>query len=214
MGENREGGGGRGRTGPRPMPSDREARRRVDAIFRQWRTERPDIDPAPVHIYGLIGRIQMQSTAFIDEALQPFGLVRGTFDVLTALRRAGAPYCLTPKALAESLLLSGAGLNSRINKLEAQRYVARLPEPSDRRTIRVQLTALGETVINQAIPVVFDAQWARLKPLGAEAIGRLVEGLQLFADAVDAQTAGIPPDERSDARAEPGPEEPRGGSSL
>ncbi len=80
-------------------------REQVDAIFAQWQTERPDIDPSPVHIYGLIGRIQMQCTALIDEALAPFELTRGTYDVLTALRRAGAPYSLSPKQIAQSLLL-------------------------------------------------------------------------------------------------------------
>lgn len=178
----------------RRISTDSAARQRVDDIFRQWQAERPDIDPVPVHIYGLIGRIHIQSTAFIDEVLAPLSLVRGTFDVLTALRRAGAPYSLTPKELAESLLLSGAGLNSRINKLEALHYIARLPEPSDRRTIRIQLTTAGETVINQAIPAVFEAQWSRLKPLGTEALKRLVDELMRFADVIDAaEKAGAEP---------------------
>jgi DNA-binding MarR family transcriptional regulator len=86
-------------------------------------------------------------------------------------------------------LLSGAGLNSRINKLEALHYIARLPEPNDRRTIRIQLTAAGETVINKAIPEVFDAQWARLRPLGAEALARLADELMRFADVIEAVPA-------------------------
>ncbi|HEY8337468.1 MAG TPA: MarR family transcriptional regulator, partial [Tardiphaga sp.] len=152
--------------------------------------ERPDIDTSPVHVYGLIGRIQMQCTAFIDEALAPFELTRGTFDVLTALRRAGAPYCLTPKQLAQSLLLSGAGLTSRLNKLESQNLLARLPEPSDRRTLRVQLTAMGESVINDAIPVVFEAQRSRLLPLGVEGQRQLVDQLSRFAEVIDEWPAG------------------------
>jgi DNA-binding MarR family transcriptional regulator len=133
----------------------------------------------------LIGRIQIQCTAFIEEALEPFGLTRGTFDVLTALRRAGAPYCLSPKQIAQSLLLSGAGLTSRLNKLEAQNYLARLPEPDDRRTLRIQLTAAGEAVINEAIPRVFEVQRSRLLPLGADSQRRLVEELTRFADIID-----------------------------
>ncbi|TNC08340.1 MarR family transcriptional regulator [Methylobacterium terricola] len=166
--------------------ADRAARRRVDDIVQQWRTERPDIDPVPAQIYGLIGRIHIQSTAFIDEILAPYQLVRGTFDVLTALRRAGAPYSLTPKALAESLLLSGAGLNSRINRLEDIRYIARLPEPADRRTVRIQLTTAGESVINDVIPQVFEAQWRRLRALDDDSMGRLVTELSRLADAIDA----------------------------
>ena len=74
----------------RRVAKGRAAREQVDAIFSQWQVERPDIDTSPVHVYGLIGRIQMQCTAFIEEALEPFGLTRGTFDVLTALRRGSA----------------------------------------------------------------------------------------------------------------------------
>lgn len=175
----------------------RAAREQVDAIFAQWQTERPDIDTSPVHVYGLIGRIQMQSTAFIDEALEPFGLTRGTFDVLTALRRAGAPYCLSPKQIAQSLLLSGAGLTSRLNRLEAQKFLARLPEPNDRRTLRVQLTASGEVVINEAIPRVFEAQRSRLLPLGSDGQKRLVEALTRFAEVIDSwpSVAGAGPEE-------------------
>ncbi len=173
----------------RRIAKGRAAREQVDAIFSQWQAERPDIDTSPVHVYGLIGRIQMQCTAFIEEALEPFGLTRGTFDVLTALRRAGSPYCLSSKQIAQSLLPSGAGLTSRLNRLESQNLLARLPEPNDRRTLRVQLTALGEAVINDAIPVVFEVQRSRLMPLGADGQRHLVEQLTRFAEVID----GWPP---------------------
>ena len=180
-----------GRPGRRPA-GGRAARDQVDAIFAQWQTERPDIDPSPVHIYGLIGRIQLLCTAFIEEALAPFELSRGTFDVMTALRRAGAPYRLTPKQLTQGLLLSGAGLTSRLNKLESQNLIARLPEPSDRRTLQVQLTALGETVINDAIPLVFEAQRSRLALLGADGQKHLVDELTRFAEVIDTWPATLP----------------------
>jgi DNA-binding MarR family transcriptional regulator len=170
----------------RPPVNRRTAHEQVDAIFKQWQTERPDINAIPVHVYGLIGQIHLQATAFINEVLEPLGLARGTFDVLTALRRAGAPYALTPKQLATSLLLSGAGLTSRLNRLEALHFIARLPEPSDRRTVRVQLTTIGEALINEAIPRVFEAQWLRLRPLGADNQSRLIEDLSRFADAISA----------------------------
>jgi DNA-binding MarR family transcriptional regulator len=76
--------------------------------------------------------------------------------------------CLTPKQLAQSLLLSGAGLSSRVSKLGLRNLAARLPEPSDRRTLRIQLTTVGEAVINDAIPRVFQAQRNRLLPLGPD----------------------------------------------
>src|ERR1700744_3763903 len=164
----------------------RSASDKVDAIFRQWQAERPDIDPSPVHVYGLICELYLQTTAFINEVLKPYGLYRGTFDVLTALRRAGAPYLLSPKQLSQSLLLSGAGLTSRLNSLEALPRIARLPEPDDRRTVRVHLTAAGEALVNEVIPLVFEAQWKRLLPLGEDSQKRLSTKLKGFADWVAA----------------------------
>jgi DNA-binding MarR family transcriptional regulator len=177
----------------RPAPrvgSRRAAHEQVEEIFRQWQSERPDIDPTPVRIYGLIGQIHLQSTIFINETLEPLGLVRGTFDVLTALRRVGSPYSLTPKLLAQHLLLSGAGLTSRLNQLEARRLIARLPEPTDRRTLRIQLTAAGEALVDQAIPLVFAAQWQRLLPLGSEDLQQLGDALTRFATVI----ANLPKD--------------------
>ncbi len=142
-------------------------RESVEAIYQQWRAQRPDIDPYPAMIYGPISRIQSGFTARIDAVLKPYKLVRGTFDVLTALRRVGSPYCLSPKQLTDHLFLSGAGLNGRLNILEANGYIARLPEPNDRRTLRIQLTAAGQRVVNTLTPRLFELQWATLASFSA-----------------------------------------------
>jgi DNA-binding MarR family transcriptional regulator len=62
--------------------------------------------------------------------------------------------------------------------------IARLPEPSDRRTVKVQLTAAGEALVNQVIPLVFEAQWRRVLPLGGDGQKQLVEALTEFANVV------------------------------
>ncbi|WP_138468816.1 MarR family winged helix-turn-helix transcriptional regulator [Poseidonocella sp. HB161398] len=156
-------------------PTSAEA---VAAIHAQWQQERPDIDPGPVWVYGLLGRVQLEGTQLINRALAPLGLTRPSYDVLTALRRAGPPYALTPKQIARSLLLSGSGLTSRINTLEEKRLVARMPEPSDRRTHAVQLTLEGLSVVDRAIPLVFEVQRQSLEGLGEAETRALVEALR------------------------------------
>lgn len=143
-------------------PSTSESRESVEAIYQQWRKQRPDIDPYPALIYGPISRIQNDFTARVDRMLTPYKLVRGTFDVLTALRRIGEPYCLSPKQLTHHLFLSGAGLNGRLNTLERLGYIARLPEPDDRRTLRIELTSSGQRVVNAVTPRLFEMQWETL----------------------------------------------------
>jgi len=160
------------------------ASEKIDTIFRQWRTERPDIDASPVHIYGLICELYLQSTAFINEILAPYDLYRGTFDVLTALRRTGVPYSLTPKQLTRSLMLSAAGLTSRLDRLEVMKLIARLPEPNDRRTMRITLTSAGKARVDRLLPLMFEEQRRRLEPLGERRRKRLAVELKAFADSL------------------------------
>ena len=47
-----------------------------------------------------------------------YNSTRGMFDVLTTLRRSGPPHELAPKQLSYSLLLSGAGITNRLDRLE------------------------------------------------------------------------------------------------
>jgi DNA-binding MarR family transcriptional regulator len=160
------------------------ASEKIDAIFRQWQIERPDIDTGSVQIYGLIGQLHLQATAFINEVLAPYDLYRGTFDILTALRRAGAPYALTQKQLLTSLMLSGAGLSSRLDRLEEMRLIARLPEPKDRRKMRIKLTVPGRSLVDKLLPLMFEAQWRRLRPLGEVNQKRLAAELKRLADVM------------------------------
>lgn len=159
------------------------ARDSIDNIYRQWRKERPDIDPEPVLIYGPISRIQSDVTARIDQLLAPHKLVRGTFDVLTALRRGGAPFRLSPKELTRHLVLSGAGLNGRLNILERHGYIARLPEPADRRTLRIQLTPSGQRIVNKLTPRLFDLQWSILSGFNTRERKQFAELLLRMAEA-------------------------------
>jgi hypothetical protein len=45
------------------------------------------------------------------------GLRRGWFDLLAALRRAGAPYELNPTQLMKATLLSSGGMTKRLDRL-------------------------------------------------------------------------------------------------
>ena len=61
--------------------------------------------------------------------------------MLSALRLAGPPYRLTPTRLGRGLLLSSAGITSRLDRLERRELVVRLPDPDDRRGVLIELTA-------------------------------------------------------------------------
>lgn len=162
-----------------PARAEKLARDPVNMIVSQWQRERPDIDPAPMKVFGLIVQAQSLTTAFMNESLGKWGLSRPSFDVLSALRRAGPPFCLTPKSLSESLMLSGAGMTSRLDRLESLYLIARLPEPNDRRSVKIQLTERGVRLIDEVVPEIVKAQWGITAKLGS---GKTEELVRLLSD--------------------------------
>lgn len=163
---------------PAQRSNESSARVPVEAIVEQWQRERPDLDPAPMRLFGVLAQAHLLTTPYINRVVAERGLVRGTFDVLSALRRAGPPYSLAPKQLAESLMLSGAGTTSRLDRLEELNLIARLPEPNDRRSLKIQLTQKGVKLIDEIIPEIVEAQWRLVSNLGAHDAALLIELLQ------------------------------------
>lgn len=131
--------------------SPRGERDRLDEMLDEWRRERPEIDASGM---ALVPRV-MRLAYFYDRAMQTasrqFGLKPGWLDVLSSLRRTGAPHRMPATELARSVLLSSGGMTSRIDRMEEAGLVRRLPDPSDRRGVLVELTDKGHDVIDRAI---------------------------------------------------------------
>jgi DNA-binding MarR family transcriptional regulator len=122
----------------------------VDEILAQWRRERPDLNVAPLGLYGRLFRIVHLSDDALAKGLSPYGLQPGWFDLLSALRRAGTPYELNPTHLMRATLLSSSGMTKRLDRMEAAGLIERRPDPHDRRgTLR--LTRRGTSVIDRAV---------------------------------------------------------------
>src|SRR5690606_27828924 len=107
----------------------------VDRIVDAWRRERPDRDPAPLHEFSRISRLARhlelaRRAAFTSRGLEPW-----SFDVLSALRRAGAPYELTPGVLMSQTLVSSGTMTNRVDRLVAAGLVERHGRPGDRRVV-------------------------------------------------------------------------------
>jgi DNA-binding MarR family transcriptional regulator len=123
----------------------------VDRVLAEWRRERPQLETSAM---GVVGRL-MLAARLADEALsaplRAGGLERGWFDLLAALRRAGRPYELNPKALMESLMLSSGGMTKRLDNLERAGLVERRPDQADRRGTLVRLTPAGRRAIDRAV---------------------------------------------------------------
>jgi DNA-binding MarR family transcriptional regulator len=130
----------------------------VGTIISQWEQERPDLDFRAMSIFATLTRSHDIASSQIDRLAERFGLTRGMLDVLATLRRSGAPYSLTPKQLSASLLLSGAGMTSRLDGLEKLNLVTRVPEPSDRRSLQIRMTRRGISMVDRILPELLETQ--------------------------------------------------------
>ncbi len=129
----------------------------VDKVIEQWDDERPDLDATPLGVLNRVVRLGKHIEADLKQALAPFGLDTWSFDVLAALRRQGEPYSMSPTALRRAALLTSGAMTNRIDRLEERNLVGRVPDPNDRRALRVHLTSDGLHLIEQALEIRFRA---------------------------------------------------------
>lgn len=159
---------------PARTPSDE-----VDRIVAAWQRERPDLDVEPLAILSRVSRLARhldlaRRSAFARHHLEPW-----EFDVLSALRRAGAPYELSPGALLTQTLVTSGTMTNRIDRLESRGLVERHRSLDDRRGVIVRLTAAGVEGVDAAMADLLDAEAALLVDVGPHDRTRLAELLRL-----------------------------------
>lgn len=161
----------------RPTPKSKriDGQQSVTSIIAQWEREKPEFDTGPMALFGALARAFLLTSPVIEKFLAKHGIARGTFDVLAALRRAGSPYRLPPSQLSKSLMLSAAGMTNRLDRLETLRLIVRQPEPNDRRSVRIQLTAKGLQVVERLIPQLVDVEKQIVADFGDANIKKLTE---------------------------------------
>ncbi|MFJ3670449.1 MarR family winged helix-turn-helix transcriptional regulator [Streptomyces sp. NPDC090106] len=132
--------------------AQRRAARRPDAvagIVDDWARERPELDTSPLEVLARLHRSYLQYQSRMTSQLDAHGLSVAGFDVLTALRRSGAPYRLTAGQLAASGLISSAGVTLRLDRLEKDGLLVRERDAEDRRVVYSRLTDAGLAKVDE-----------------------------------------------------------------
>lgn len=133
----------------------------VDRILAQWRTERPDLEVAPMGLIGRIKRLMAHLSREMGETWAAHGLNAASFDVLATLRRSGPPFALSPGDLIASTMVTSGTMTNRIDQLEKAGLVERKQSDADRRSFLISLTDKGFYVIDAAVTAHVENQ-ARL----------------------------------------------------
>ncbi|HEX2144964.1 MAG TPA: MarR family transcriptional regulator [Glycomyces sp.] len=139
----------------------------VDRIIEQWHRELPDLPLESMAVFGRIHRISTKLGERLDRLYAQYGIARNEFDVLSAIRRSGEPFTLSPKEISATLMLSSGGLTGRLDKLEAAGFIERLPDPADRRGLKVRMTERGREAIEAAVRAGVEFHSERLSVLDA-----------------------------------------------
>lgn len=150
----------------------------VDAIVEAWRRERPDLDVEPLHVFSRVSRLARLLDLDRTSAFARHELEGWEFDVLSALRRAGEPYQLSPGRLVHETLVTSGTMTNRIDRLATKGWVERLPSPTDRRGVIVRLTQEGQSAVDAAMADLLSREGELLDDMSTDERAALTRALK------------------------------------
>ena len=158
----------------------------VDDLVASWRAQRPDLDVEPLQVLSRISRLARHLDIARRGAFAGHDLESWEFDVLSALRRQGPPFQLTPGALLRATLVTSGTMTNRIDRLAAAGLVSREPDPTDKRGVLVTLAEQGLARVDAALADLLDRERALLAGLGAGERRRLADLMRILLAPFDA----------------------------
>jgi len=161
----------------------------VDDLQAAWAAELPELD---AEVLSVVVRIQLLGRLLsrdAEQALEPLGLKLWEYDVLSALRRQGRPFCLPVSELARESMLTSGAMTTRIDRLEGRGLVHREADPVDRRGVNVVLSETGLRVVDEALAARLAAAEIQLDSLAARERAAISGGLRKLLLAQTASTA-------------------------
>jgi DNA-binding MarR family transcriptional regulator len=186
--------GGSGGVVPPGNTADSEAgilqapllRDEVDDLVAAWRAQRPDLDVEPMQVLSRISRLARHLDIARRGAFADHGLESWEFDVLSALRRHGPPFQLTPGALLRATLVTSGTMTNRVDRLVRKGLVRREPDPSDKRGVLVTLTEQGREQVDAALADLLRRERALLTGLDSAERRRLADMMRILLAPFDA----------------------------
>ena len=161
----------------------------VDRILEAWARETPDLDVSPLRVLSRVSRLSRHLDLERRDAFASHHLDTWEFDVLAALRREGPPYELSPGRLIQQTLSTSGTMTNRIDRLPPRGLVERLPDPRDRRGVRVRLMPAGRALVEAALNDLLDREHDILSPLSADERARIADLLRRLMQPFETRKA-------------------------
>jgi DNA-binding MarR family transcriptional regulator len=157
----------------------------VDRLIAAWQRERPDMDVSPMHVLSRITRLALHLDRARRQAFAAHDLEPSEFDVLSALRRSGEPYQLSPGQLVHETLVTSGTMTNRVDRLVRKRLVERRPDPADRRGVQVRLTTAGKAAVDGALDALLEHEKHLLAGLPPADATTLADALRTLSHPFD-----------------------------
>lgn len=136
----------------------------TETAANDWKRIHDNTGQLPLEITMRLRRAAMRFEAVITSVINATALANyGEYEVLSALRRAARR--LTPGDLADELLVTKAGMTGRLNRLEQEGLIDRVPNTADARSAWIELTTRGTATVDDVFQQLVDAQEAILADL-------------------------------------------------
>ncbi len=155
-------------SGRGPADGGGPLRDEVDDLVAAWQRQRPGLDVEPLQVLSRVSRLARHLDLARKASFASHGLEQWEFDVLSALRRQGPPYQMTPGALLRATLVTSGTMTNRIDRLAEAGLVQRKPDPRDKRGVLVTLTGLGRAKADDALAALLDRERELLATLKAD----------------------------------------------
>ena len=131
-----------------------------------------------MHVFSRVSRLARLLDLDRTNAFARHELEGWEFDVLSALRRAGEPYQLSPGRLVQETLVTSGTMTNRIDRLATKGWVERLPSPTDRRGVIVRLTQGGQAAVDAAMADLLAREGELLDDMSADERAALTRALK------------------------------------
>lgn len=132
-------------------PLDQSAAIGADDIAEAWRRELPGV---PTHSIPVVTPIWRLAKLLADDRrrfLADQGVDAATLDLVSTLRRAGEPYTLSTRELADLCLVSAGAISQRVARAENEGLVTRGPARGRPKTVPVTLTSAGHAMADRLV---------------------------------------------------------------
>ena len=137
----------------------------------------------------LLGKAAQQGAALVEQVLQPLGLKARHYGVLVALDELGPR---SQHELGDVLRIDRTTMVAIVDHLEGLGFVERRPQPEDRRSYQVWLTAAGSSALARARGAVAAADASLVERLSAPERRRLVRLLRTLNGLAYREADGDP----------------------